>query len=311
MSVRNKFTITISDVNGSKHYLLHQIIKRFVLYFTLFVIFLIVTGSYLISFLMDSVTDLEIKKTKMLEHQEVLKQSNDKLIKELNDKTKILTQKIGQKSEELDTIKEKITDIEALVGITPSLETEVDVRLQNIQFTSAQQKLFFDNIPNGEVIPFKGYSGKFGWRKHPISKTKEFHRGLDLRAKKMTPVRAPADGVVEYAGYHKSSGFGNLVIIEHNYGFKTSYAHLSKKFPVKSGAFVKKGDIIAYTGNSGLSTGPHLHYEVRFIARLLNPENFIKWNSSNFEQIFKKEKRVSWQSLINLMQSHLHLAKQQ
>ena len=82
MSVRNKFTITISDVNGSKHYLLHQIIKRFVLYFTLFVIFLIVTGSYLISFLMDSVTDLEIKKTKMIEHQEILKQSNDKLIKE-------------------------------------------------------------------------------------------------------------------------------------------------------------------------------------------------------------------------------------
>ena len=311
MSVRNKFTITISDVNGSKHYLLHQIIKRFVLYFTLFVIFLIVTGSYLISFLMDSVTDLEIKKTKMIEHQEILKQSNDKLIKELNNKTKILTHKIGQKSEELDTIKEKITDIEALVGITPSLEIEVDVRLQNIKFTTAQQKLFFDNIPNGEVIPFKGYSGKFGWRKHPILKRKEFHRGLDLRAKKMTPVRSPADGVIEYAGYHKSSGFGNLVIIEHNYGFKTSYAHLSKKFPVKSGTFVKKGDIIAYTGNSGLSTGPHLHYEVRFIARPLNPINFIKWNSSNFEKIFKKEKRVSWQSLIKLMQSHLHLAKQQ
>jgi len=311
MSVRNKFTITISDVNGSKHYLLHQIIKRFVLYFTLFVLFLIVTGSYLISFLMDEVTDLEVKKTKMVEQQKVLKQSNDKLIRELNDKTKILTQRIGEKSEELDTIKEKITDIEALVGITTSLETEVDVRLQNIKFTSAQQKIFFNNIPNGEVIPYAGYSGKFGWRTHPILKRKEFHRGLDLRAKLMTPVHAPADGVVEYAGYHKSSGFGNLVIIEHNYGFKTSYAHLSKKFPVKSGTFVKKGDIIAYTGNSGLSTGPHLHYEVRFIARPLNPINFIKWDSSNFEKIFKKEKRVSWQSLINLMQSHLHLAKQQ
>ncbi len=311
MSVRNKFTVTISDVNGSKHYLLHQIIKRFVLYFTLFVVFLIVTGSYLISFLMDEVTDLEVKKNNMIEQQKILKINNDKLIKNLNDKTKTLTQKISKKSEELDSIKEKITDIEALVGITPSLETEVDVRLQNIQFTSAQQKIFFNNIPNGEVIPFAGYSGKFGWRKHPILKTKEFHRGLDLRAKLMTPVRAPADGVVEYAGYHKSSGFGNLVIIEHNYGFKTSYAHLSKKFPVKSGTFVKKGDIIAYTGNSGLSTGPHLHYEVRFITRPLNPINFIKWDSSNFEKIFKKEKRVSWQSLIKLMQNHLHLAKQQ
>ncbi len=322
MSVRNKFTITISDVNGSKHYLLHQIIKRFVLYFTLFIIFIIVTGSYLISFLMDEVTGLEVKKSNMIKQQKDLKQSNDKLIKDLkqsndklikdlNLKTKILTKKINKKNEELNSIKDKITDIEALVGITPSLETEVDVRLQKIQFTTAQQKLFFDNIPNGKVVPFSGFSGKFGWRIHPILKRKEFHRGLDLRAKRMTPVRAPADGVVEYAGYHKSSGFGNLVIIEHNYGFKTSYGHLSKKFPVKSGDFVKKGDIIAYTGNSGMSTGPHLHYEVRFITRPLDPLNFIKWNSSNFEQIFKKEKRVSWQSLIKQMQNHLHLAKQQ
>ncbi len=311
MSVRNKFTITISDVNGSKHYLLHQIIKRFVLYFTLFVIFLIVTGSYLISFLIDEVSGLEVKKESMIAQQKVLKLSNDKLIKDLNDKTKILTKKIGKKSEELNSIKEKITDIEALVGITASLETEVDVRLQNIKFTTAQQKLFFDNIPNGNIVPYTGYSAKFGWRMHPILKRKEFHRGLDLRAKRMTPVRAPADGVVEFAGYHKSSGFGYLVIIEHSYGFKTSYAHLSKKFPVKSGTFVKKGDIIAYTGNSGLSTGPHLHYEIRFITRPLDPLNFIKWNSSNFEKIFKKEKRVSWQSLIKLMQNHLHLAKQQ
>ncbi len=311
MSVKNKFTITISDINGSKHYLLHQIIKRFVIYFTIFILFLIVTGSYLISFLMDEVTGLEEKKVKMVEQQKILKKSNDELIKNLHNKTEELTKEISNKSEELDSIKEKITDIEALVGITPSLETEVDIRLQNIKFTSAQQKLFFDNIPNGPVVNFTGYSGKFGWRIHPILKRKEFHRGLDLRAKRMTPVRAPADGVVEYAGYHKSSGFGNLVIIEHNYGFKTSYGHLSKKFPVKAGAFVKKGDIIAYTGNSGMSTGPHLHYEVRFITRPLNPINFIKWNSSNFEDIFKKEKRVSWQSLIKLMQSHLHLAKQQ
>jgi len=311
MSVRNKFTITISDVNGSKHYLLHQIIKRFVLYFALFVVFLIVTGSYLIFFLMDEITGLEKRKTSMITQQQELKKINDTLIKDLNNKTKALTQRIGKKTEELDSIKEKITDIEALVGITPSLESEVDVRLQNIKFTSAQQKLFFDNIPNGKVIPYSGYSAKFGWRKHPILKTREFHKGVDLRAKIKTPVRAPADGVVEYAGYHKSSGFGNLVIIEHNYGFKTSYAHLSKKFPVKSGTFVKKGDIIAYTGNSGMSTGPHLHYEVRFIARPLNPINFIEWDSSNFEKIFKKEKRVSWQSLIKLMQNHLHLAKQQ
>ena len=287
-------------MHGSKHYLLHQVVKRFVLYFFLFIAFVIVSGSYLISFLMNSVDDLSDKKNKMISEQKVLKANNDKL----------LTQ-IEMKSQQYDAIKEKIVDIEALVGITPSLEIEIGERLKNIKLTAAQQKILFDNIPNGHVIPFTGYTGKYGWRKHPILKTREFHRGIDLRAKKMTPVLAPADGVVEYAGYHKSSGFGNLVIIEHNYGFKTTYAHLSKKLPVKAGAFVKKGDIIAYTGNSGLSTGPHLHYEIRFVTRTLDPKNFIYWDSSNFEEIFKKEKRVSWQSLINLMESRLHLAKQQ
>ncbi|MBL0687106.1 MAG: M23 family metallopeptidase [Sulfurospirillum sp.] len=288
--MKNKFTITISDIHGSKHYLLHQIIKRFVFYFILFIVFIVFIGSYLISVLMNEVTDLEVKKTSMIEYEKVLKQKNDKLIN-----------KIDYKSSELNSIKDKITDIEEIIGLTSSLETEVDVRLENIEFTSIQQKRFFSSIPSGEVIPFAGYSGKFGWRIHPILKRKEFHKGVDLRAKLMTPVSAPADGVVEYVGYHKNSGFGNLVIIIHNYGFKTSYAHLSKKFPVKSGDFVKKGDIIGYTGNSGRSTGPHLHYEVRFIGRPLNPINFIEWNSSNFEKIFKKEKRVSWQSLIKLM----------
>lgn len=311
MSVRNKFTITISDINGSKHYLLHQVIKRFVLYFSLFIAIVIVVGSFLISFLMSEVTDLEVKRSSLLAQQKELKQSNDRLIKELDEETKSLAKEITKKTKEFNTIKEKITDIEALVGITPSLETQIDERLKNIKLTSAQQKIIFDNIPNGDVIPFKGFTGKFGWRNHPILKRKEFHRGIDLRAKKMTPVRAPANGVVEFAGYHKDSGLGYLVIIDHNYGFRTTYAHLSKKFPAKAGSFVKKGDIIAYTGNSGLSTGPHLHYEVRFITRPLDPVNFMRWDSSNFEEIFKKEKRVSWQSLINLIQARLHQVKQQ
>jgi len=311
MSVKNKFTITISDIHGSKHYLLHQIIKRFVLYFTVFIVFIMVTGSYLISFLIDEVSSLETKREKIAKEQILLKEHNDKLLSQIEEKTEEFDAVIEEKTQEFESIKEKITNMEALVGITPSLETEVDVRLKNIKFTAAQQKIIFDNIPSGEVIPYKGSSGSFGWRTHPILNRKEFHRGLDLRANLMTPIKAPADGVVEYAAYHKSSGFGNLVIIEHNYGFKTTYAHLSKKFPVKAGDFVKKGDIIAYTGNSGMSTGPHLHYEIRFITRPLDPKNFINWNSANFKEIFKKEKRVSWQSLIKMMEMHLRLPKQQ
>ncbi len=298
--MRNRFTITISDVNGSKHYLLHKVIKRFVLYFILFIFSMIVAGSFFINFLVSELKTLEEKKEVLLKKQKILKEQNSDLLS-----------KIDKKNREYDSLKEKIDDIEELVGIAPSGEYKIDERLKNLKFTSAQQKFFFENIPNGEVVPFSGYTGKFGWRIHPILKRKEFHRGIDLKAKMMTPVRAPADGVIEYAGFHKSSGFGNLVILDHNFGFKTSYGHLSNKFPFKSGDFVKKGEIIAYTGNSGLSTGPHLHYEIRFISRPLDPKNFMHWDGSNFEEIFKKEKRVSWQSLIKLMQERFPLTKQQ
>lgn len=298
--IRDRFTITISDINGSKHYQLHQVIKKFVLYFSLFIVLVILGGSFFISFLMDEVDSLEGKKAKILQEQTALKKKND-----------VLQVQISEKTQEFEDIKEKITDIEELVGLKPSSESKVDDRLQDITFTSSQQKAFFNSIPNGEVIPYSGLSGSFGWRVHPILKRKEFHRGIDLRAKIGTPIKAPADGVIEFAGYHKSSGFGNLVIMEHNYGFKTSYAHLEGKFPSQAGDFVRKGEIIGYTGNSGLSTGPHLHYEVRFITRPLDPKNFLNWNSSNFKEIFEKEKRVSWQSLIKIMNNQFHLQKQQ
>jgi murein DD-endopeptidase MepM/ murein hydrolase activator NlpD len=118
-----------------------------------------------------------------------------------------------------------------------------------------------------------------------------------MKAKMKTPVYATADGVVEFSGMHKRSGYGNLVIIQHNYGFKTYFGHLNK-IAVKAGKFVKKGDLIAYTGTTGMSNGPHLHYEVRYLARVVNPFWFLKWNVTNYQEIFKKEKKIPWQSLI-------------
>ncbi len=297
--MKNKFTITISDVNGSKHYLMHQIIKRIIIYVVLAIILLIIGGSLFISFLMVEVDSLGLKKNMMQKEYSRLEVNNKKLKKE-----------IGLKNQEYDTIKEKVSDIEELIGLKPDTQIELSDRLDKINFTGRQEQIIFQNIPNGFVVPFKGISAKFGWRKHPILKKKEFHKGLDLRAKRGTPIKAPADGVVEYAGYHKSSGFGYLIMLDHNFGFKTVYGHLGKKMIVKAGEFVKKGDIIGYTGSSGLSTGPHLHYEVRFVSRALNPYNFVKWDTANFKTIFKKEKRVPWESLVNMINNRYQLQKQ-
>lgn len=297
--MRNKFVVTITDLNGSKQFLLHQLVKKLVLYFTLFVVAVIVFGAWLISMLFDELKELEEKKEDLLRKEYRLSESNAKLQRQIDAKT-----------QEFESISDKISDIEELVGLKTPEASSIDERLESITLTSAQQQQLFRSIPNGWVIENNGLTGKFGWRTHPILKKREFHRGIDLRAKIGTPIYAPADGVVEYAGYHKESGFGYLVILNHNFGFKTNYAHMNKKMVVKSGEFVQKGQLIGYTGNSGLSTGPHLHYEVRFITRPLDPQAFLDWSSGNFEEIFEKEHRVSWQSLLKMMGEPSRLPKQ-
>ena len=297
--MKNKFTVTISDVHGSKHYLLHQLIKKFLLYFTLFVIFTIIVGSLLISFLFKEVSSLEEKKEAALQASQVLLVQNEEL-----------QAKILEKAQEYDNIKDKISSMEELVGLRVNEEENVDNRLDEIDLTMMQQKTFFDNIPSGDVMAYSDISSKFGWRENPILKRKEFHTGVDLRANIGTPILAPADAVIKFITYNQNSGYGNVISLVHNYGFESSYAHLQNKPVVKEGQFVKKGDLIAYSGNSGMSTGPHLHYEVKFIGRTLDPEPFLRWRGSNFIEIFKKEKRVTWESLIKLINTQYPLPKQ-
>ena len=125
-------------------------------------------------------------------------------------------------------------------------------------------------VQNGTL---KNVSSKFGTvRKHPKLKDKTSHGGIDIRATPGTPVIATADGVITKA---KDEGnWGNLIVISHADGFETWYAHL-KGFNTKERATVKKGDIIGYVGNTGLSTASHLHYEVRQHGKRLDPMNYI------------------------------------
>jgi murein DD-endopeptidase MepM/ murein hydrolase activator NlpD len=174
-----------------------------------------------------------------------------------------------------------------------SLQERVNLTKVNSEHVAALMQF----IPSGSPISFNGITSKFGFRQHPKLHKRAFHRGLDMRAHMKTPTYATADAFVEWAGHHKESGFGNLVILQHSYGFRTYFGHLNK-IVVKSGQFVKKGELIAYTGNSGLSSGPHLHYEIRFRRRVIDPYGFVKWNINNYKNIFKKEKKIPWQSLI-------------
>ena len=134
-----------------------------------------------------------------------------------------------------------------------------------------------------------------------------FHPALDLKAKVGTPIYAPANGVVVYA--QNKGAYGNFILIAHSYGFKTAYGHLSK-FAVESGDFVKKGDLIGYVGNTGRSTGSHLHYEVRYLDKWINPQPFVKWNLDNINNISDKITQVSWESILEQIQELITLSTQ-
>lgn len=121
----------------------------------------------------------------------------------------------------------------------------------------------------------------FGYRIDPIYKTVKFHEGLDFTAPMHSPVYATGDGTVKEL-VRMDRGYGNYVLINHGYGYQTLYAHLSR-FEVKPGQKVKRGQIIARLGNTGKSTGPHLHYEVHKNGRKLDPVYFI-FNDLNPEQ---------------------------
>lgn len=112
----------------------------------------------------------------------------------------------------------------------------------------------------------------FGTRIHPIYKTRKFHAGMDFSAKTGTPIYATGDGKIEKVRRSRR-GYGNHVIINHGFGYKTLYAHMSK-YIVKKGQKIKRGDIIGFVGNTGTSVAPHLHYEVHKNGKKINPVNF-------------------------------------
>ncbi len=297
------FTITIHDDNGVKQFNLHKFVKQVFLYIfaILAAVGVIAVGTIL--YLNSSVDAIQEKKKGIEKAYRVLEEKN----KALQENMSITNEKLLHKKEELDELSDSLSEIEMLIGITPVEDASIQERVSATKMDSNHRAILLQLIPNGSPIEYTGITSKFGYRIHPTLNRREFHRGSDMKAKMDTPVYAPADGIVEFAGLHNQSGFGKLVILEHAFGFKSYYGHLNKVV-IKFGAFVKKGDLIAYTGNSGMSNGPHLHYEIRFLHRVLNPYTFVKWNVENYNEIFEKETKIPWQSLIAAT-SHLKLVK--
>ena len=146
------------------------------------------------------------------------------------------------------------------------------------------------NVP--PILPKEGtyrISSRFGYRTDPIYGDSRRHTGQDFATKTGNPVYATGDAVVEYVGY-QFRGYGNEIILDHGYGYKTRYAHLNT-IEVVEGMTVRRGERIGTVGNTGKSTGPHLHYEVIYRGAPVNPMNYLDINMPVDEYIAMIERR--------------------
>lgn len=172
-----------------------------------------------------------------------LSQDHDRLVREMHDQIEHVQQASSVQGTSFQALIKSLESKRNLLASTPSLR------------------------------PTKGwYSSKFGYRISPFTGRKAMHRGLDIANSEGTPIIAPADGVVTFSG--KKWLIGNLLKIDHGHGIRTLYGHASKLLKHK-GDRIKRGDVIALMGNTGRSTGPHLHYEVRLNGVPVNPIKYI------------------------------------
>ena len=166
-----------------------------------------------------------------------------------------------------------------------SLIREMHEQTQQFNLAAINQKKSLESLFNNfedqrnllastpAICPTNGWiSSKFGYRISPFTGLREFHKGLDIATRKGTPIVATADGVVTFAGV--KALMGKVIVIDHGHGMVTRYAHIHKALK-KRGDVVKRGDTIALVGNTGRTTGSHLHYEVHLNGIPVNPAKYI------------------------------------
>lgn len=169
---------------------------------------------------------------------------NSVMIKEVTKKIDVLSKQLVVQSKSLDEIIEMAKNKKEMLASIPAIQP----------------------VSNKDL---KRMASGYGYRIHPIYKTRKYHWGMDFSAPKGTPIYATGNGKIEKA-VRSRRGFGNYVKIDHGFGYKTLYGHMDK-FVVRKGHKVKRGDLIGYVGSSGTSTAPHLHYEVHKAKRKVNP----------------------------------------
>ncbi len=299
MKTDKRLVIMITDLHGSKFINVDMIFRQIGTYI---LVFLLTLGLFAYTSIL--VIRKEIKNTQ--EKNNYLKNQ----FADMQEHNEKLNLAIKEKNEEIALVGDRFEDIENAVGMR-NFGQEAELidgdgvnildRMDTASITALQKSFIMKFIPNGSPLNLDfRVSAPYGKRYHPILHIYHIHTGTDMVAPMNTPVYATADGVVDWASNSGNGGYGKLVKISHSFGFRTYYAHLND-IKVQRGQFVKKGQLVALTGSTGTSTGPHLHYEIRFLGQPIDPMNFVKWDMQNFNLIFERERRISWLSLLQII----------
>lgn len=221
------------------------------------------------------------------------------LKKTIKTKDELYKIQINNRINEIDLISDQLVDLQQILNIGLDLSKKDNVYL-NTKLVEKDKKYILNSIPSGSPLEKTFVTSKYGYRMHPISKKRKLHTGVDLKAKVGTQIYSPADGVIIKARNFDPGGYGKMITISHNFGFKTLYGHMSDIY-VKEGQIIQKGSLIGLSGNTGRSNGPHLHYEIKFAEKFVEPIDFVYWNNKTFNTIFKKELSLDWEKLILLI----------
>lgn len=169
---------------------------------------------------------------------------------------------LGDLSDVAESLEQDLTELKRLQAHLEAHREEL-----------VQAQAYRAHRPTGWPVADATVTDRFGWRRHPFGGGSNYHEGLDLAQEEGAPVTATAAGTVTHAGWGEG-GLGNTVKIDHGYGFTTVYAHLSS-IAVQAGQEVTRGAVIGSVGSTGVSTGPHLHYEVHMNGQPVDPTEFL------------------------------------
>ncbi|WP_240223603.1 M23 family metallopeptidase [Rheinheimera hassiensis] len=295
--MKDRIIISVSTINGTRHFNVSKLFKRNAVIAMWAMLFGLIITAAVIDYLLRTVDKSQHQRTALTEQAASLRAEIDLL----NNSKQQLELELNTKQDEMLQVVNRVGEIELALGLEQQYPQNLENRLDTASVNSAARLAMLQLVPNGSPLEFRRRSSRFGVREHPIIGKQQHHKGVDLSASRGTPIYAPADGVVEVVRPNKQ-GYGNLLKIRHAFGFSTLYAHLDS-FKVKSGHFVHKGELIATSGNTGLSTAPHLHYEVHFLDRALNPQSFMDWDATNFDLVFEKERSIKWDSLVSMLET--------